>query len=225
MERRHFLRLAAGAASVVLAACGGGVQSSSPAVSASAPPAKANAATAAASEAAPRASAPAAASQAAASSALGSAAAGSPSSPSAREADIAILNGAIDIEHQAIWTYKAAASTKLLQKPVLDVAVTFLGQHEQHRDALADAVVKLGGKPAQTRDRYELPEMKTQNDILAYAVKLEDTAAKAYVDAVAKLTDRELAKAAASVGIVEGEHASILRETLGQPPVPAAFVV
>jgi hypothetical protein len=162
MERRHFLRLAAGAASVLLAACGGGAQSSSPAVSASAPPAKPGAAAAAASEAAASASAaPASASQAAASSALASAAAKSPSSPSAKEADVTILNGAIDIEHQAIWTYKAAASTKLLQKPVLDVAVTFLGQHEQHRDALADAVVKLGGKPAQTRDRYELPELKS----------------------------------------------------------------
>ena len=209
MERRKFLRLAAGAASVLLAACGGGAQSSAPPSSAA--PAKPSAA------AAPS-------SPAAAASALSSAAAKSPASPAAKEADTAILKGAIDIEHQAIWTYKAAAGTKLLQKPVLDVAVVFLGQHEQHRDALSDAVTRLGGKPAQTKDKYDLPELKTQNDILAFAVKLEDTAAKAYVDAVAKLADRELAKAAASVGIVEGEHASILRQALGQPPVPAAFV-
>ncbi|MFI5269452.1 MAG: DUF4439 domain-containing protein [Chloroflexota bacterium] len=133
------------------------------------------------------------------------------------------MNGAIDIEHQAIWTYNAAGGTKLLQKPVLDVALLFKSQHEQHRDALSDAVVKLGGKPTTTKDKYDLPNLKTQNDILAFALKLEETATKAYVDAVGKLNDRALASSAASVGTVEGEHAAILREALGQPPVPAAF--
>jgi|SRR5713226_9263306 rubrerythrin len=221
MERRGFLKLAAGAASLILAACGGGAQSSTAPAPSSAAPAKPSAA--AASEAAKPSAAPAS-SAAAAASALSSAAASSQASPSAKQADVTILNGAIDIEHQAIWTYTAAAGTKLLQKPVLDVALVFKSQHEQHRDALSDAVVKLGGKAVQSKDKYELPDIKTQNDILAFAVKLEDTAAKAYVDAVGKLNDRELAKSAASVAVVEGEHASILREALGQPPVPAAFV-
>src|SRR5262249_18824240 len=99
----------------------------------------------------------------------------------------------------------------------------FKNQHEQHRDALSEAVVKLGGQPVKTKDKYELPDIKTQNDILTFAIKLEDFAAKAYIDAVGKLNDRELAKSAASVGIVEGEHAAIRREALGQAPVPSAF--
>ncbi|HEX6513595.1 MAG TPA: ferritin-like domain-containing protein [Chloroflexota bacterium] len=209
--------MAAGAASFVLAACGGGAQqpSAAPAASSAPPATKPSAAASAASAAAAKPSA--------AASALSSAAASSQASPSAKQADIAILNSAIDIEHQAIWTYNAAGGTKLLQKPVLDVALLFKSQHEQHRDALSDAVVKLGGTPVKTKDKYELPDLKTQNDILTFALKLEDTAAKAYVDAVAKLNDRALAQSAASVGIVEGEHAAILREALGQPPIPAAF--
>jgi rubrerythrin len=222
MERRGFLKLAAGAASLLLAACGGSPQPSG-APASSAPPAipaakPSGAASTAASVAAPK---PASASSAA--SALSSAAAASPSTAAAKQADVAILNGAIDIEHQAIWTYNAAGGAKLLQKPVLDVALLFKSQHEQHRDALSDAVVKLGGKPSQAKDKYDLPELKTQNDVLAFALKLEDIAAKAYVDAVGTLNDRALASSAASVGTVEGEHAAILREALGQAPVPAAF--
>jgi rubrerythrin len=187
VQRRGFLKLAAGAASAMtLAACG---------------------------EVAKPSAAPA----------ISSAATGA-SSASTKQADIGVLNGAIDIEHQAIWTYNAAAGTKLLQKPVLDVALLFKGQHEQHRDALADAVTKLGGTPTESKAQYELPDLKSQNDILSFALRLEDTAAKAYVDAVGKLNDRALAKSAASVGTVEGEHAAILREALGQPAVPAAFV-
>jgi rubrerythrin len=184
MQRRHFLRMAAGAASVAtLAACGQG--------SAAAP----------------------------------ASAAGSGGDPAAaKKADAAILNGAIDIEHQAIWTYAAAAGTKLLEQPVLDVALVFKSQHEQHRDTLSDVVVKLGGTATQSKAQYDLPELKTQSDILNYAVKLEDTAAKAYLDAVGKLSDKSLAQSAASVGTVEGEHAAVLRQVLGQTPVPAAFL-
>jgi rubrerythrin len=185
VERRAFLSLAAGAASIItLAACGESGKTSAE------PPAAADASAGAA---------------------------------AAKQADAAILNGAIDIEHRAIWTYGAAAGTKLLEKPVLDVALLFKSQHEQHRDALADAVTKLGGTPVQSKPQYELPDLKTQNDILAFALKLEDTAGTAYLDAVAKLNDRALARSASSVGMVESEHAAILREALGQPPTPAAF--
>jgi len=221
MERRGFLKLAAGAASFVLAACGGAAQPSvAPATSAA--PATASA-PAAVSSAAAKPSTAAAASPSAAASALSSAAANSPAPAAAKQADVAILNSAIDIEHQAIWTYNAAAGTKLLKQPVMDVALLFKSQHEQHRDALSDAVVKLGGKATLTKGKYDLPTLKTQNDILAFALTLEEKATKAYVDAVAKLNDRALASSAASVGTVEGEHAAILREALGQPPVPAAF--
>ena len=138
MERRGFLKLVAGAASFVLAACGGGAQPSVAPAASSAPAAKPSAA--ASIEGAAKPSAAAAASPSAAASALSSAAANSPSPAAAKQADVAILNGAIDIEHQAIWTYNAAGGTKLLQKPVLDVALLFKSQHEQHRDALSDAV-------------------------------------------------------------------------------------
>jgi hypothetical protein len=49
------------------------------------------------------------------------------------------------------------AESGLLQKPVLDLAVTFQGHHKEHADVLAKTIAKLGGKPvaakASTRSR------------------------------------------------------------------------
>jgi hypothetical protein len=59
--------------------------------------------------------------------------------------DVNILNVALALEHEAIAAYQIGAESGLLQKPVLEVAVTFQGHHKSHRDALAATITKLGG--------------------------------------------------------------------------------
>ena len=59
--------------------------------------------------------------------------------------DVNILNVALGLEHEAIGAYQLGAESGLLQKPVLDVAVLFQGQHKEHRDALVATVRKMGG--------------------------------------------------------------------------------
>ena len=63
--------------------------------------------------------------------------------------DIAILNVALSLEHQAIAAYQVGAESGLLQEAVLDLAVQFQGHHKAHADILAATVGKLGGKPAE----------------------------------------------------------------------------
>lgn len=65
----------------------------------------------------------------------------------ARRPDVQILNTALGAELEAIAAYQLGADSKLLQKPVLDLAVTFQGHHKEHADVLAKTVEKLGGKP------------------------------------------------------------------------------
>jgi len=74
--------------------------------------------------------------------------------------------------------------------------------------------------------RYEFPvaKLKTQADVLAFAARLEQGAVSAYLGAVPLFATRELAKAAASILGDEAMHWAILRQALGQDPVPAAFV-
>lgn len=139
-------------------------------------------------------------------------------------ADVDILNGAISLEQQAQWTYAAAAKTNLLSPDVLKVATQIAGQHQQHEQALAAAVTKLGGTPPTAKSSYDLPTIKTQTDILNYALKLETQAANAYFDAFTKLSDNALQLAGISIMNDEVQHVVVLRSALGLDPVPSSFL-
>jgi rubrerythrin len=151
--------------------------------------------------------------------ARGASAAGAPD-------DVAILNTALGLEHEAIAAYQLGAESGLLQKPVLEVATTFQGHHKAHADLLAATVRKLGGAPVEPKTSYDFPmaQLKSQNDVLGFAADLEQAAVSAYLGAVPKFEDRALAQAAASILGDEAMHWATLRNALGVPPVPDAFV-
>lgn len=140
--------------------------------------------------------------------------------------DIRILNTALGAELEAIAAYGVGAGSGLLQKPILEVAVQFQGQHREHAELLAQTVRKLGGQPAEAKSRYDFPtdKLQTQNDVLAFAASLERGAVSAYLGAVPLFQERDLARAAASILGDEAMHWAILRQVLGQNPVPEAFV-
>ncbi|TVO58479.1 ferritin-like domain-containing protein [Denitromonas halophila] len=142
--------------------------------------------------------------------------------------DLAILNVALGLEYQAIAAYQVGAESGLLQKPVLDVAVKFQGHHKAHADVLAGTIEKLGGKPvmAMRAENYQFPvtQLKEQADVLRFAAGLEKGAASAYLGAVPQFSNRELARAAASILGDETMHWAILLNALGEDPVPAAFI-
>ena len=140
--------------------------------------------------------------------------------------DAQILNTALGAELEAIAAYQLGAESKLLQKPVLDLALTFQGHHKEHADLLAKTVEKLGGKPVVAKAKYNFPveQLKTQADVLKFAAKLEQGAVSAYLGAVPLFGNRDLSKAAASILGDEAMHWAILRNALGDNPVPEAFV-
>jgi rubrerythrin len=144
----------------------------------------------------------------------------------AAEDDVRILNTALGAELEAIAAYQVGAESGLLQKPVLDLAVTFQGHHKEHAEVLRKTVEKLGGKPVIAKAKYTFPtdKLKTQADVLRFAAGLEKGAVSAYLGAVPVFHDRDLAKAAASILGDEAMHWAVLRNALGEPPVPAAFV-
>jgi bacterioferritin (cytochrome b1) len=113
--------------------------------------------------------------------------------------DVQILNTALGAEYEAIAAYQVGAESKLLQAPVLELAVTFQGHHKAHADALAKLVEKLGGKPVLAKTSYHFPvdQLKSQADVLRFAAKLEQGAVSAYLGAVPLFRNRDLSKAAA----------------------------
>ncbi|MFO1320332.1 MAG: ferritin-like domain-containing protein [Burkholderiales bacterium] len=140
--------------------------------------------------------------------------------------DVQILNTALSAELEAIAAYRLGAESKLLKGAVLDLALTFQGHHKEHAEVLARTVEKLGGKPAEAKTQYGFPveQLKSQADVLRFAASLEQGAVSAYLGAVPLFGNRDLAKAAASILGDEAMHWAILRQSLGEAPVPAAFM-
>lgn len=140
--------------------------------------------------------------------------------------DVRILNTALSAELEAIAAYQLGADSGLLQKPVKELALTFQGQHREHAATLAGAIKKLGGTPNKAKDKYDFPtaSLKSQADVLRFAAKLEQGAVSAYLGAVPLFQNRDLSHAAASILGDEAMHWAVLRQALGEPPVPSAFV-
>ena len=140
--------------------------------------------------------------------------------------DVRILNTALGAELEAIAAYGVGAQSGLLQKPVLDLAVTFQGHHKEHADVLAKTIEKLGGKPVAAKSHYNFPtdQLKTQADVLRFAAGLEKGAVSAYLGAVPLFASRDLSKAAASILGDEAIHFAVLKTALGEDPDPSPFV-
>jgi rubrerythrin len=148
----------------------------------------------------------------------------------ASERDIEILNAALDLENTAIAAYTAGAA--LLKGPVLKLGKQFLGHEREHAGGLTQAIRDLGGTPnkAKSADEYarSFPNLKTQEDVLRFAVDLENMAVRAYVDAIPKLSSGDLRQTGAAIVSNEAEHIAVLLGALNpnQPAkqVPDAFV-
>jgi rubrerythrin len=142
--------------------------------------------------------------------------------------DVDILNAALGAEQEAIAAYQLGAESGLLQKPALDLAVTFQGHHKQHAELLAATVKKLGGAPATAKSvaDYHFPtdKLKSGTDVLRFAASLEKGAVSAYLGAIPLFANRDLAHAAGSILGDEAMHWAVLRQALGEAPVPDAFV-
>jgi rubrerythrin len=148
---------------------------------------------------------------------------GSARGPGGDEADAEILNSALDLELMAVAAYKAGA--RHLKGSILDMGQTFLEQEQEHADGLQRAIKDIGGRPNRAKSSYDFPTLRSQDDVLRFAVDLENTAVAAYIDALPKLSDGKLRATAAAIVTTEAEHISVLLDALGRPPVPSAFVV
>lgn len=137
-------------------------------------------------------------------------------------ADVNILNVALALEHEAINAYQLGAGSGLLQKPVLDVAVTFQSHHKAHRDALIATIRKLGGEPVAEKklDHYaaalNAAALKNQADVLALAGRLELGATNAYLGVIPAFGDKGLAQVAARLAADETMHYTALMGALGR---------
>jgi len=139
------------------------------------------------------------------------------------DADVEILNSALDLELMAVAAYKAGAA--LLRGEALQIGKLFLEQEQEHADGLSAAIRDASGTPNTPKSTYDFPELRSQTDVLRFAVDLENTAIAAYIDALPKLGKGDLRATAAAIVANEAEHVAVLLGALGMEQVPDAFVV
>jgi len=150
----------------------------------------------------------------------------------AAASDAGTLNTALALEHEGINAYTLGAQSNLLQKPVLALAVKFQDDHKAHRDRLIKVIRTLGATPVQEKSLaeyakdLEVDKLKSQTDVLNFAVGLEDEAVNAYLGIIPAFHDRQLAHLAGQLAADETEHFTLLSNALGRPlPAPFSFGV
>jgi rubrerythrin len=146
----------------------------------------------------------------------------SPERPGTEVNDVVVLNSALDLEHQAVAVYTAALD--VLRGANLRAARAFRDHERQHVVRLTAAIKEIGGKPNAAPGRFNFPSLKTEQDVLRFASRLENTAIAAYIDAAPRLNDPDLRRTAAAILANEAEHLAVLNQSLGGRAAPSAFV-
>ena len=146
-------------------------------------------------------------------------------------ADGSIVANAINLERVAVIAYGRAIDSGLLSPAMLRIARRFRDHEREHADALTTALTDLGGSPPQPPkgiadvDRVVkgLGDVRSQADVVNFAIELETAAVAAYYDAQAKLIQAKLLQTGASIMASEGQHLVVLRKAARKELVPNAF--
>ncbi len=146
------------------------------------------------------------------------------------QADIAILNFALTLEHLEYAFYREALGSSGFTKkdfkgyldPNLYARLLDIRDHEAtHVDALIATILGLGGDPVEELC-YDFG-YDTAREFLGVAQALENTGVSAYAGAIAGITDPDLQTTGATIATVEARHAGYLNLINRTNPFPAAF--
>ena len=135
--------------------------------------------------------------------------------------DVEILNFALTLEYLES-TFYAEAKRRAGASGELKALIELLAKDEQeHVEALAGTVKKLGGKPV-AEPKFDFPYNDAAG-FLKLAQTFEDTGVSAYNGAAPMIKSKEVLTAAGSIVQVEARHAAAIRLQNKEEPAPAGF--
>jgi hypothetical protein len=153
--------------------------------------------------------------------------------PGSEALDLNLLRTAQSIEVLAVQTYQQALDSDLVTTTaVADAAGLFQEHHEQHGDAIASVIEGLGGEPYDDPNPFlertvvgpAVEVLATEEEVVALAVTLENTAAQTYVFAAEVLTTPQLRQGVMTIGAVEARHLAALNILQELPAAPFGFM-
>lgn len=135
--------------------------------------------------------------------------------------DVAILNFALTLEYLEAKFYEEAKSRVRGSGELKSLVNLLASDEQQHVEALAATVKKLGGKPVAS-PKFEFAYNGTSG-FLELAQTFEDTGVSAYNGAGPMIKSKEVLAAAGGIVQVEARHAAAIRLQNKEEPAPAAF--
>lgn len=142
------------------------------------------------------------------------------------QTDLQLVEAAIKLEQRAAVAYETIASGEYLEEEVRRAAELFARQEHDHVDALTAALEDLGGaSPERPKvvDVEGLSALESQRGALDLAIRIEGELVRAYLEAAAGLESTALLRTAAQILGSDAQHLVVLRQQLGEDPVPDAF--
>ena len=139
-----------------------------------------------------------------------------------QHADLALLNGLLDLERHTVAAYTAAIP--LLPRSEAKMAKQFLSEELQHTGELLSLIKAAGGASPPRKASYDLGHPVGASGILELLHGLERAQLNAYLYAIPRLRPAPVRAAAATILSNDSQHIAVLRQSLGMVAVPSAFV-
>jgi rubrerythrin len=135
--------------------------------------------------------------------------------------DIDILNFALTLEYLEAKFYEEAKTRAKPSGELKKLVDLIASDEQQHVEALAATVKKLGGKPVMS-PKFKFDYSGTKG-FLKLAQTFEDTGVSAYNGAGPMIKSKEVLAAAGGIVQVEARHAAAIRLQNKEEPAPDAF--
>ena len=135
--------------------------------------------------------------------------------PKSEETDIAILQAALGLEHEAIGIYADALSRNLVPAGLRDYAVEFKGAHEGHRDTQVEILRERGIDAVAPHKVDPLRESTAGDAVVRRLLSVEAAAESAYLRLIGQIRTNDYLLSAGFIVVDEARHQTIWRRALG----------
>jgi len=135
--------------------------------------------------------------------------------PKSEETDIAILNAALGLEHEAIGLYADALSRDLVPTGLREYAVEFKGAHEGHRDTQVEILRERGVTAVAPHRVDPIREAAAGDAVIRRLLSVESAAESAYLRLIGHIRTSDYLLSAGFIVVDEARHQTIWRRVLG----------
>lgn len=131
------------------------------------------------------------------------------------ETDLAIINAALGLEHEAIGLYADALSRNLVPAGLRSYAVEFKGAHEGHRDTQVEILRERGVGAAPPHPVSPIRETVAGDGVIRRLLSVEAAAESAYLRLIGQIRTNDYLLSAGFIVVDEARHQTIWRRVLG----------